>query len=272
MLVDFHMHTTCSDGVWSPQRLFDEIRERRLEAFCVSDHDNLNAYPLPPNIAERSIPGLEVDSHHGGHTAHLLAYGVSDNRSPLLLALGHQRNARLERMDRMVLRCNELGLDVTMKDVRAHAKGAESLGRPHLARALVERGLVSTVQEAFDRYLADEGEGYIPLDRLTADRAIELIHDSGGVAIIAHPKRLRAPEHLFELIDAGVDGIEVVHPTADAEDEARYSSIARERGLLITGGSDFHGPAPGRRIGIELAPEDVRAVRDAVEGRRLQIS
>jgi predicted metal-dependent phosphoesterase TrpH len=269
MLVDFHMHTTCSDGVWPPQRLFDEIRDRGLEAFCVSDHDNINAYPMPPNIAERSIPGLEVDSHHGGHTAHLLAYGVSDNRSPLLLALGHQRNARLERMDRMVLRCNELGLDVTMKDVRAHAKGAESLGRPHLARALVDRGHVESVQEAFDMYLADEGEGYIPLDRLTAAQAIELIHLSGGVAVIAHPKRLRAPEHLFELIDAGADGVEIVHPTAQAADEAAYSSIARERGLLVTGGSDFHAPVPGRQIGIDLAADDVRLLRDAIARRAI---
>jgi predicted metal-dependent phosphoesterase TrpH len=262
------MHTTCSDGVWSPQRLFDEIRARRLEAFCVSDHDNLDAYPLPSDIASLAIPGLEVDSHHGGHTAHLLAYGVSDDQSPLLLALRRQRDARLERMGAMVQRCNELGLDVTMEDVRAQAKSAVSLGRPHLARALLERGLVSSVQEAFDRYLADEGEGYVPLDRLTAREAIDLIRLSGGVAVVAHPKRLRAPEHLAELIDAGVDGIEVVHPTADARDGAAYTSLARERGLLLTGGSDFHAPVPGRQIGIELAADDVRSLRDAIARRR----
>jgi len=271
MLVDFHMHTTCSDGVWPPERLFDEIRARALEAFCVSDHDNLDAYPLPPDIVERSIPGLEVDSHHGGHTAHLLAYGVADAQSPLLRALRSQRDARLQRMEAMVARCNEIGLGVTMEDVRAQAQGGGSFGRPHLARALVERGLVSTVQEAFDRFLADEGEGYVALDRLTASRAIELIHASGGVAIVAHPKRLRAAEHLYELIEAGADGVEVVHPTADAGDEERYSAIARERGLLITGGSDFHAPAGGRRIGVEIAARDVRSLRDALTQRRLQV-
>ena len=261
------MHTTCSDGVWAPERLFDEIRERRLEAFCVSDHDNLDAYPLPPDIAPLAIDGLEVDAHHGGHSAHLLAYGVADQRSPLLLALRRQRDARLERMGAMVLRCNELGLHVTMDEVRAQAKGAGSLGRPHLARVLVERGHVASVQEAFDRFLADEGEGYVPLDRLTAPQAIELIHTSGGVAVVAHPKRLRAPEHLIELVDAGVDGIEVVHPTADRDDEVAFSSIALERGLLVTGGSDFHAPVPGRRIGVELAAQDVRALRDAIARR-----
>jgi hypothetical protein len=269
MLVDFHLHTTCSDGVWTPARLFEEVRARALEAFCVSDHDNLDAYPVPLDLESRAIPGLEVDAHHGGHTAHLLAYGVRNKESPLLRVLGKQREARLARMEAMVGRCNALGLDVSMSDVRAQAAGTASLGRPHLARALLEKKLVDSVQDAFDRYLADEGEGYVALERLEAREAVDLIRRSGGVAVIAHPKRLRAPEHLEELIGIGVDGIEILHPTANELDAAAFKAAARDRGLLVTGGTDFHAPVPGRSLGVDLPLRDVQALRDAIAARAL---
>jgi len=267
MLVDFHLHTTCSDGVWSPQQLFEEIRRRKLEAFCVSDHDNLDAYPIPPDLEPIAIAGLEVDSCHDGRTVHLLAYGINDVDSPLLRALRKQRDARVDRMKMMISRCNDLGLEITMDDVLREAKGAASLGRPHLARSLVSRGMVASTQEAFDRYLADDGDGFVPLERLSAERIIALIRASGGVAVVAHPKRLAAPHHLGELIDLGVDGIEIDHPTADVADRRRYTDIARANSLLVTGGSDFHAPVPERSIGIELPAEDVRALQAAIGAR-----
>src|SRR5262249_45783991 len=113
MLVDLHLHTTASDGVWAPERLFEEVRSRYLVYFCVSDHDNIDAYPVPSDLASRNISGLEVDTHHDGHTTHLLAYGVNDKNSPLLARLSQQRVAREARMREMVERCNGLGLDVT---------------------------------------------------------------------------------------------------------------------------------------------------------------
>jgi hypothetical protein len=264
MLVDLHLHTVCSDGVWAPERLYQEIRARKLDWFCVSDHDNLNAYPVPADLASRSIPGLEVDSHHAGHTAHLLAYGVSDVASPLLRALTTQLKARLERMEAMIARCNELGLDVCMSDVKAQSVGASSLGRPHLARALHAKGLVNSVQDAFDRFLADEGTGYVALERLPSRNAIELIHASGGVAIIAHPKRLQHPEHLAELVALGADGIEVFHPTADLADQAFFSEFAAGRNLLATGGSDFHAPVPGRELGITIESAAIERLLEAI--------
>ncbi len=270
MLVDLHMHTTRSDGVWAPERLFDEIRSRELAWFCVSDHDNLEAYPMPADLQSRSIPGLEVDAHHSGHTTHLLAYGVAERRSPLLSALEEQRTARLHRMNQMIARCNELGLEITIDDVRAQTAGASSVGRPHLARALVKRGHVATVQEAFDKYLADEGDGYVALERLTSDRAIDLIHRSGGVAVVAHPKRLRAAEHLAELAALGVDGVEIKHPTADENDERAYRAFAEERGLLVTGGTDFHAPVEGRPIGVEFSERAIDALRAAIDRRRIR--
>lgn len=252
MLGDLHLHTTKSDGVWAPERLFEEIRRRDLQVFSITDHDCLDAYPVPDDLRGRCIPGLEVDSQHAGHTVHLLAYGVAEQKSPLLQALGAQREDRRRRMERMVSRLNTLDIAIAMDDVVAQATGASSLGRPHLARALVAKGHVDTVQEAFDRYIHDDGDGYVALQRLTSAQIIDLIHRSGGIAVVAHPMRLRDPAHLDELCELGADGIEVKHPTADSSAELLLTKFARARGLLVTGGTDFHAPVRGREIGVEF--------------------
>ena len=261
MLCDLHLHTTKSDGVWTPERLFEEIRARDLQYFSITDHDCVDAYPVPEDLRERCIPGLEVDSQHAGHTVHILAYGIEDRESPLLQALEAQRADRLRRMHGMVERLNELGLDIHIDDVVAQAAGATSLGRPHLARALVAKGCVENVQQAFDQYIADEGDGYVALQRLTSGEIIDLIHASGGVAVIAHPLRLRDPAHIQELVALGVDGIEVIHPTADPDEQLRLRTIAEEHGLVVTGGTDFHAPVEGRPIGVEMQPGDASALQ-----------
>lgn len=257
MLTDLHLHTTKSDGVWTPERLFQEVRDRGLEFFSVTDHDGIDAYPVPEDLRDRCIPGLEVDSHHDGHTVHILAYGIEDRRSPLLECLETQRADRLRRMEDMVARLGAMQIAITIEDVLAQADGARSLGRPHLARALVERGHVASVQEAFDRYIADEGEGYVALERLTSARIISLIHESGGVAVVAHPMRLRDPAHLEDLCELRADGVEVVHPTAGPEERQALRDFATARGLLVTGGTDFHAPVPHGSIGIEFAEREL---------------
>lgn len=269
MLCDLHLHTTKSDGVWEPERLLDEVRARGLEAFSITDHDCVDAYPIPEDLRDRCISGLEIDSHHDGYTAHILAYGIGDARCELLRTLQLQRESRVVRMESMIARLQAVGIEVTMDEVRAQAKGSGSLGRPHLARALVSRGNVATVQEAFDRYLADEGDGFVALDRLTSETIIAMIHRCGGVAVVAHPMRLRKLKYLEELCELGVDGIEIAHPTADAASQNMLTSFATDRGLLMTGGTDFHAPLSGRPIGIHMSQKDVAALRSAIENRRL---
>lgn len=268
MLGDLHLHTTKSDGIWPPDRLFAEIRARDLRIFSITDHDCVDAYPVPGDLQDRVIPGLEVDSHHGGHTVHLLAYGISDKTAALLNALQAQRADRRRRMNDMVARLNLLGIAIHIDDVAAQASGATSLGRPHLARALVARGLVATVQEAFDRYIADEGDGYVALDRLTSERIVGLIHESGGVAVVAHPMRLRDPAHLEQLFELGIDGVEVLHPTADPAAQRMLRDFAAKHGLLVTGGSDFHAPPGEHSIGVQLADVEIERLREAIEQRR----
>ena len=257
LFIDLQMHTTCSDGAWSKEKIFDEIRAKNLDLFCVTDHDSIAAYPVPDDIASRCVPGLEVDTEHDGHTVHLLAYGVTDDASPLLRALKRQRDEREVRMKAIIARMNGLGVGVTYDDVKAQVKGGSSVGRPHLARALLAKGIVTNIQEAFDKYLADGEKGFVKLRRLTSGDIIELIHQSGGICVIAHPKRLRAPEHLEEIYKLGADGVEVVHPTATPEDEQNLYAFADERGIVTTGGSDFHAPETHPPIGVRFAKDRI---------------
>lgn len=267
VLCDLHLHTTKSDGVWSPERLFGEIRARKAQCFSVTDHDCIEAYPVPADLRDRCIPGLEVDSHHGGHTVHILAYGIDDPACELLMRLGAQRENRIERMHLMVLRLQRLGVDVRMEDVLAQAVGTSSLGRPHLARALVARGHVQTVQAAFDLYIADEADGFVALDRLTSGEAVSIIHRCGGVAVIAHPVRLRDPAFLGDLHGLGADGVEVLHPTANREAQRALREFAAARQMLVTGGTDFHAPIPESDLGMDVPDELVERLRDAIERR-----
>lgn len=253
MLVDLHLHTTKSDGVWTPEQLFDEIRARSLDLFSITDHDCIDAYPVPDDLRSQCIPGLEVDSVHAGHTVHILAYGIDDKKSPLLQALRLQREHRKHRMQGIVERLNALGIEIKIDDVIAQTNGNTSLGRPHLARALVASGHVTSVQDAFDRYIADDGTGFVSLERLSSERIIELTHESSGIAVVAHPMRLRDPKYLEDLVDLGIDGIEVVHPSASAANQTMLREFATDRQLFISGGTDFHAPVEGRPLGIELS-------------------
>lgn len=269
-LVDLHLHTSCSDGVWPRERLFEEIRRRNLDLFCVSDHDNVDAYPVPEDLRDRCISGLEVDSHHAGHTAHILAYGIDDSESVLISNLRSQLEARFLRMLAMVERLNDAGIAIRIEDVREQSAGASSLGRPHLARALVSKGYVATVQDAFDRYIADDGGAYVELTRHSAAQTVDMIHSCGGVAIVAHPLRLKGEKALEEICALGADGIEVLHPTATPEDERRLRAFAQHHNLLITGGTDFHAPCD-REIGVPLESEACEALQNAVASRRATI-
>jgi 3',5'-nucleoside bisphosphate phosphatase len=251
-LIDFHLHTTISDGVWKPAELFDFIRSNDFSAFSITDHDTMDVYPVPEDLRAKCVPGMEVDTKCEGVTAHLLCYGITAPDAPLLVHLRTQREARKVRMLEMVSELQRRGIAIAIEDVERQAGTAASLGRPHLARALVERGAVATVQEAFDRYIADDRDAYVSLDRLDSPQAIRLAHESGAVVSIAHPARLKAPASLDRLREAGADAVEVVHPTADDAMRTQLVEYARQHGLMVTGGSDFHAPDNGYRPGVQF--------------------
>jgi predicted metal-dependent phosphoesterase TrpH len=241
---DLHTHTTASDGKLSPPGLVEKAHLRGLAALSITDHDTLAAYPTATLAAERYgielIPGVELSANVRGGDVHLLGYGF-DLADPALRAhLARYREERLDRAHEIVARMGALGRPVSMERVMAHA-GSGAVGRPHLARAIVEAGHAPTMQGAFERYIGDGAPAFVPKGTAAPEELIELIHTAGGVCVLAHPATFVRQRLVARLVEAGLDGIETVHPAHDADLRAHWERVAQEFGLIETGGSDYHG-------------------------------
>lgn len=259
---DLHTHTTASDGLLRRGQLVALAVQRGLAAIAITDHDTLDGVLEIQALGKVEIlvvPGVELSCSQGGEDVHLLGYGI-DPAAPVLGDLLRERaDERRARAMAIVDRLAELGVAVSLERVTAIA-GSGTVGRPHIARALVEGGHVSTIGEAFDRYLASGRPAYIERPVLTPQRAIPIIHRAGGAAVLAHP--LYSPgyvDFLPLLVEAGLDGIEVVYPDHDGATQRRLAALASSYGLVGTGGSDFHADSgrPGRSLGESTVPVDV---------------
>ena len=242
---DLHMHSRWSDGEWSPGKLVRAARRAKLGAIAITDHDDVRAQPEAISAGREHgveiLAGVEISSWRDGVDLHLLGYGF-DLEDPALSRLFEAaRSARSDRAERMVMRLEELGMPISIEQVRRIA-GEAGIGRPHVARALLESGYVSSMREAFDRWLADGKPACVDKMRVTPAEAIEAMHAAGGVAVCAHPITLGRAEALAALVEAGLDGVEVRHGLHGTTAEAVYDAYAVRHGLVRTGGSDFHGP------------------------------
>jgi 3',5'-nucleoside bisphosphate phosphatase len=257
--IDLHAHTNRSDGSLAPAALVRLAKDVGLAALAVTDHDTTSgleeARAAGAALGVEVLTGIEITARFPGRAMHVLAYGFDERDPGLLALLDEVLLSRAERNPRIVGRLAELGCGITMDDVHAEAAGAV-VARPHIARALVRRGHAVDVRSAFAQYLRDGGPAFVAAESVEPVRAIAAVKAAGGAAVVAHPRQLRLqgdPERraLFaELAAAGLDGIEVDHPSHDAEDRARWRALAASLGLLATGGSDFHGDAkPDIRLG-----------------------
>lgn len=248
MLVDLHVHTTASNGVWKPRDVYTYVRAHDIELFSITDHDFPQTVVVAPDLLERYIPGIEVETQLDGHAVHLLVYGHLHTRSQLISHLARQRKRRLNRVLEMVLKLVENGVVVTLGDVVLESiLAAARPGRKHVANALVHLGVAQSVDDAFQRYLNEGCPCYVPLARLPAAQFVELAHEAGGHVIIAHPMLLEQAEDLDRLRKLGVDGVEAWHPSAMMSDARRLERYAHRHGLIVTAGSDCgkDGAQPG---------------------------
>ena len=247
-MIDLHSHTTASDGTFSPAQLVDEARRTGIRTLGITDHDTFSGYdqalPLAQNAGLELICGIELSTKLHGHSVHLLGYflnlsaaGLGDFRT----WIGEVQASRRDRNVRLIARLRELGVDITLEEVQA--RGGGMTGRPHFAQLLIEKGYVKSMQQAFDDYLDESAKGYVTRHEPGFAEAVRRIRDAGGIASLAHPIRLREDlaAVLPELRAAGLNAIEVYHSDHSPEQTARYLQLAKEHGLLITGGSDFHG-------------------------------
>ena len=257
-MIDLHTHSSFSDGSMTPEQLVAEAERQGLAAVALTDHDTVGGVErflaAGKGSAVRAVPGVEISVDYAVGTMHVLGYFVDHHHPALLGRMKELQSGRSDRNDEILRRLNSMGLILGMNEVRAYA-GEDNVGRLHFSLALVARGYVRTREEAFEKYLAKGKQGYVDRPHLTPEAGITMIHDAGGVAVLAHPFTLNVGKYGLidlagKLVGFGLDGIEVYYPQQSAKQCKLYRAIARQFDLVSTGGTDFHGSAlPDIRLG-----------------------
>jgi predicted metal-dependent phosphoesterase TrpH len=266
--IDLHMHSNASDGSFTPDEVAGMAAGNGVEVFALTDHDTLDGIPAAAACAGRAgirlINGIELSVSEEGMDVHLLAYGFDESDPPLLAAVRRYREGRRERARKILSRLKGLGIRISLEEVEEIASGG-ALGRPHLAEALLRGGYVESFNEAFQRFLGHHAPAYVPKPRVSLEEASTIVREAGGVTILAHPGTLNRDHLIPAWSRRGLDGIEVWHSKHDPAAVERYRGFAHMHGLLMTGGSDYHGErTPGVVIGSVAVPLEILAPLDAV--------
>ena len=273
--IDLHLHSTASDGTNAPEVVVLAARDAGLQALALTDHDTVEGIAAASEAAQRLgvelVPGVELSAYEASDEIHVLGLHLA-MLDQMRESLAVFRHARRERAEGIVKKLNALGVRITFDDVMAVARDA-AIGRPHIARAMVENGWAMDLRDAFDRYLGAGRPAYLDKRRITIPEAIELIHRCGGIAVLAHPGQDSTHERLERLAAMGLDGVETIHPSLSGEDRMRLLSLTKHLNLVPSGGSDSHGGADGVRIvgamkvpaeWLDLQRQRVRTVRAAM--------
>jgi predicted metal-dependent phosphoesterase TrpH len=271
-MIDLHSHTTASDGTFSPAQLVEQATRTGVRILGITDHDTFSGYdqalPLARAAGLELVCGIELSTKLHRHSVHLLGYFLDPLLNPNGFGvfrnwIGDLQASRRDRNKRLIARLHELGLDITLEEVQA--RGGEMTGRPHFAQVLIQKGYVTNMQQAFDDYLDESAKGYVTRSEPQFGEAVEHIRNAGGIASLAHPVRVRedVATILPELRTAGLNAIEVYHSDHSPEQIDLYLQLAKQHGLLVTGGSDFHGAVKpeiqlgtGRNRNLKV-PDDV---------------
>jgi predicted metal-dependent phosphoesterase TrpH len=261
---DLHTHSDRSDGTLSPAGVMKLAAERDLSGIALTDHDTFEGLDEAARAADQLglefVPGVEFSAEYEGASLHILGYWVDADDPGIQRELLRLTATRSRRGEQMVEKLRELGFDISFDRVRELA-GGHTIARPHIAQAMVEAGIVATEQEAFERYISDEGLAYVPKHALHPLEALRLIGRADGVCVLAHPGMWKGndtvPDELIEQMAAGgMVGLEVWHPDHDEEMRRRYAGLAERLGLVATSASDCHGERYGFRLGSERTDED----------------
>ena len=273
-LIDLHLHTTASDGTLTPSELVLQALAAGLSVISITDHDTTAgtdaARPVARDGGLELVPGIEITAVDEGRDVHVLGYFIDTASASLQAFLDRQRHDRVRRVAEMSDRLSALGCPIEVAPVLAAAARGRSVGRPQIAAALVDAGHVQTPNEAFDRFLEFGGAAFVPRRGTSPKDVVAVIHAAGGIAALAHPGVSARDGLIAPLAAAGLDAIEAVHSDHDAATEARYRTLAADLGVLVTGGSDFHGDSAHRasRLGAVTLPiGDFEALAAAAKRR-----
>ena len=279
MRIDLHTHSVVSDGTDTPAELVANAVAVGLGAVALTDHDTFDGLAEAMQAGERLgievVPGMELSCSRGGQSVHLLAYGTDPTDPALAEEMVRVRNGRSDRLRPVLAKLAELGAPVTEEAVLSFVGSSPSVGRPHIADALVAAGHVRDRKEAFDRYLADGGPAHVTRYTIDVGRGIDLVHGAGGVAVIAHPwgrgrEAVLPPDVLAGLVtDHGLEGFEVDHQDHDEATRAALRALAEQLGVLATGSSDYHGKGKvDHDLGVNLTDPETYATLLELMARR----
>jgi predicted metal-dependent phosphoesterase TrpH len=277
--IDLHIHSTASDGRFSPADIVRKSAAGGLDVIAITDHDTVDgiAPALETAVAFpklRVIPGVEISTDFPDGEVHVLGYFIDYTDRELQSTLERMRNSRWERARGMVAKLNNLGVQIQWQRVQEIAANA-ALGRPHIARAMLEKGYISSIKEAFDKYIGHGGPAYVEREKITPAAAVELILRTRGLPVLAHPLTIPDPEMLVsELKSAGLVGIEAYYNGYTPEDIDNLVSLAYKYGMITTGGSDYHGlddSAETMLGGVDVPAESVEQLMAMAEQRGLTL-
>ena len=261
-MIDLHLHTTASDGRLTPTALVGRVAGVGIRVLAITDHDTTDGIEEAAAEADRHgvllIPGIEITAVDRGRDVHVLGYFFDRRESELARFLVAQRTTRIQRIAEMAARLEQLGLPVDVGPIldAAQRHNSKSIGRPRLARAMIDAGYVATTREAFDTWLGQGRPAFVERTGPSPRAVIDIVHRARGIVSLAHPGRTRIDDQIPALRDAGLDALEAYHSDHDASASKFYVAMAERLGLLVTGGSDFHGdPSHGVEPGAATLPE-----------------
>ena len=267
MIIDLHTHSNRSDGTDTPTELVENAQAAGLDVVALTDHDTTVGWDEAEQAAERVgirlVKGIEVSTSINHRSVHLLGYDFDPTDAPLLEELARVLDGRNDRVPKIVAKFQSLGIDITEEEILAKSGGAEATGRPHVADVLIDKGVVANRGEAFDDYLSPGKPGYVGRYSASTDEAVRLVKAAGGKAVLAHPwsrgsDTVLTPDRIAELVEQGLDGIEVDHADHTDADRDALRKIAQSLDLVITGSSDYHGTGKGPefRLGANTTTPD----------------
>ena len=257
MKIDLHIHTTYSDGVFSPEKVVDAAIDAGLYAIAITDHDNVLSYPIAKAYLDKIqpadtqkpltlIPGIEINTIYKGYEVHILGYYMDLENPDLQKVIKYQQNARLKQTKEILkLLAKKEGIKINIEDIKNSVADGGSIGRPHLAKAICQAGGTSSVIDAYNKYINNESPVYVQRKTISPHDAIETIYDAGGIPVFAHPYDVEIADELIpEFVNYGLRGIEAYHRKHSPAMVEYFSTLAEKYGLIMTGGSDFHAPHP----------------------------
>ena len=274
---DLHLHTQFSDGTFTPEELVLRAQQKGLACIALTDHDSVEgcarAAAACAAVQMDFVPGAELTAEHNDIEVHILGYFLDVTDEKFLARIATFQSVRQNRIREMVAALNQLGIPLKAESVFALAN-CKSPGRPHVARTLVKENLIGSLDEAFERFLKKGRPAWVPKTKMSALEGVELIHQAGGLAVMAHPGLNRSDEIIPDLVAAGLDGIECFHTKHSTAMSERYLEIAEKCNLLVTGGSDCHGFSKNKPLigTVKLPYEHVEKLKAKVAERKTTVA